>query len=106
MQVATELNGRNERDAGLLQAGVDIAVFLLALLHVPARKTIFNLAVRPLVLFEDRHSDSAVRQYFRSDGARDRASDDGDEMLSIVRHRESVPDTPVPIVIQFPPCYF
>jgi hypothetical protein len=51
---------------------------------VPARETILDLSVRPLVLFEDGDSDSTIRQYLRGYGTGNSSSDNGDEVLSVL----------------------
>src|SRR5258708_1402637 len=59
--VVAQLGARKEENPRLLQASIDAAVLLFALLHMPARQTILNLAVRPFVLFNNHHMNPVVR---------------------------------------------
>src|SRR6267378_6821021 len=70
----------------LLHARVDSAVFLFALLDVPTRQAIFDLAVRPRVLLEHRDSNSVIRQNFRRHRARNRTANYRHEMMPRIRH--------------------
>src|SRR5208282_3265386 len=90
-QLTAEFGRRDEGNAGLLQARVNPAVFLFALFDVPARQTVFNLAVGALILLEDGHADPVIRKYFRRDGAGNRAADYGDEVLPVPWHRPRKP---------------
>src|SRR5438128_4984573 len=75
----------------LLHAGVNSAVFLFALLDVPARQTVFDLAVRPRVLFKHGDSNSVVGQNFRRYGTRNRTANYADEMMPRIRHSYATP---------------
>jgi len=87
VQVPAELGRRNEVNTCLLQASINPAVFLFALLHVPTRQTILNLSIRPSILFNDSHPNSVVRQYFRTDGTRYGSPYDRDKVFSLLRHK-------------------
>src|SRR5262249_31148876 len=70
----------------LLHARIDSRIFLFALLHMPARQTVFDLAVRPRVLLEHGDSDSVIRQNFRSYGTGNRAANYRHEMMPRMGH--------------------
>src|SRR5258708_28873834 len=65
VQVAAKPGARKEENTGLSQTGINAAVFLFALLPMPARQAIFNLAVGPFVLFDDDHMHPMARHYLR-----------------------------------------
>ena len=86
--VAADLGARNERHVRKRELAPDRLVFLLAQRDVPARQTVFDLAVRAAVLFEHRHFDAALGERARHFGARDGTADHCDTMRRLGRtHR-------------------
>src|SRR5271163_3797669 len=75
----------------LLHARVDAALFLFALVDVPTRQTVFDLAVGPRVLVEDGDANSGIRQNLRRHRARNRTANYRHEMTPRIRHRSATP---------------
>src|SRR6266851_6213843 len=75
----------------LLHARVDSGIFLFALLDVPTRQTVFDLAVRPRVLIEHGDSNSVIRQNLRRHRAGNRTANYRHEMPPRIRHISATP---------------
>ena len=99
VDVATDLRVRHEGRAFLLELLVDDAVFLVPQRHVPARETVFDLPVRPRVLFEHEDLHALVGETARHLGTSGRAADDCHEMSGSIDligcHGEDVRSLPL-----------
>ena len=96
--VAADLGVRHERHVRTRELAPDRLVFLVAQRDVPARQTVFDLAVRAAVLFEHRHFDPALGERAGYFGARDGSTDHGDAMRRFGRiHRGCIVTAPLSI---------
>src|SRR5581483_10869 len=75
LEVAAQPCQRDVGDIGMVEAFIDFLVFVLALLHMPSRKTVLDLAVRARVLFEHHDQDAALGENTRDFGARGGGAD-------------------------------
>ena len=85
IDVAPDLGLRYEHHPGPRQALVDGLVFLLPQAHVPARKSVLDLAVGPSVLLEDDAQHAALGEHTGGLRARGGPPDDGDYILRLTR---------------------
>jgi hypothetical protein len=75
----------------LLHARIDSRIFLFVLLDMPARQSVFDLAVRPRVLLKHGDPNSVIGQNFRSHRTRNRTANYGHEMMPRIGHMPAAP---------------
>jgi hypothetical protein len=71
-------------DLRMVEALVDLFVFVATLLHMPSRQTVFDLSIWPRVLLEYDNDRPAFSQYARYFGPRCRGSDYRHDMSRFV----------------------
>jgi hypothetical protein len=64
----------------MVEAFVDLLVFVAALLHVPSRQAVFDFPIRSRILLEHDDHRAALGHYSRDFRAGSRSSGDRDDM--------------------------
>jgi hypothetical protein len=64
----------------MIEALVDLLVFVLSLLDVPPGQSVLNFSVRPRILLKHHDQNTALRKNSRYLGARSSGTDNRDDM--------------------------